>query len=74
MLFNGYLAVSVGKTDYVEVGGHWGMMADEDITVSINSYEKIKIFKIFRLFIAKSKFLFKPITFILSNFIYEFEN
>ena len=32
------LAVNTGKTQYLEVGGHRGMMANEHITVNSNNY------------------------------------
>jgi hypothetical protein len=40
------LAISTGKTKkYMEVGGHWDIMANEHISVGSNSYEKAKTFK-----------------------------
>ena len=39
------LAVNTGKTKYMEIGFHRGMMAYEHITVGCNSYEKVKTFK-----------------------------
>jgi hypothetical protein len=39
------LAVNAGKTKYMEVGQHRGIMANEYITVGSNSYEKGKTFK-----------------------------
>ena len=39
------LAVNIGKTKYIEIGLHQGMMVNEHITVSSNSYEKVKTFK-----------------------------
>ena len=38
-------STNIGKTDYVEVGFHRDMMANELITVRSNSYEKVKTFK-----------------------------
>ena len=43
------LAVNTGKTKYVEVGRHRGMMANEHIRIGSNSYENVKTFKILRL-------------------------
>ena len=37
------LAVNIGKTEYKEVGSHWGMMVNEYMTVDSNSYKKVKI-------------------------------
>jgi hypothetical protein len=39
------LAVNTGKTKYMEVRRHRGIMANEHITVGSNSYEKVKTFK-----------------------------
>ena len=39
------LAVNIGKTKYMEVGRHRGMMANAHIKIGSNSYEKVKIFK-----------------------------
>ena len=47
------LAVNTRKTKYVEIGGHRGMIANEHIKIASNSYDKVKIL---RLFIEKSKF------------------
>ena len=37
------LAVNTGKTKYMGIGCHWGMIANEHI--ASNSYEKVKTFK-----------------------------
>ena len=39
------LAVNTGKTKYMEIGRHRGMMANERIWIGSNSYEKVKTFK-----------------------------
>ena len=39
------LAVNIGKTKYMEVRCHRGMLASEHIRISSNSYEKVKTFK-----------------------------
>ena len=39
------LVVNTGKTKYLEVGDHRGMIANQYIRVGNNSYEKVKIFK-----------------------------
>ena len=39
---NTVLALNIGKTYYMEAGGHQGMMANEHIMVGSNSYENIK--------------------------------
>ena len=39
------LAVNIGKTRYMEVGRHRGMMANEHIRVGSNLYEKVKTAK-----------------------------
>ena len=36
------LAVNTGKTNYMEIGSHRGMIANEHIKIGINSYEKVK--------------------------------
>ena len=36
------LAVNNGKTKYMEIGQHRGMIANEHIKISSNSYEKVK--------------------------------
>ena len=44
--FNGIgLAVNTGKTKYMEIGRHQGMIADEHIRIGSNSYEKVITFK-----------------------------
>jgi Reverse transcriptase (RNA-dependent DNA polymerase). len=50
------LAVKTGKTKYMEVGRHRDMTANEHSVVGSNSYENVKIFITFRLFINISKF------------------
>jgi len=37
------LAVSTGKTKYMEIGRHRGVIANEHIKIRSNSYEKVKI-------------------------------
>ena len=39
------LAVNTGKTKYMEIGRHRGMIANEHIKIGSNSYEKVKTFK-----------------------------
>ena len=39
------LTVNTGKTKFMEVGRHHGMMANVHIAVVSNSYEKVKAFK-----------------------------
>ena len=40
------LAVNMGKTKYMEIGRHRGMIANAHINkIGSNSYEKLKIFK-----------------------------
>ena len=47
VLLNGYigLAVNTGKTKYMEVGRHRGVIANEHIRIGSNSNEKVKTFK-----------------------------
>ena len=44
------LAVNIGKTKYMEIGRHLGMIANACIKICSNTYEKVKTF------IDKSKF------------------
>ena len=39
------LVVNIGKSNYLEVGRHRGMIENAHITVGSNSYEKLNIFK-----------------------------
>ena len=39
------LAVNIGKTKYMELGRHPGMIANAHIKTGSNSYEKVKTFK-----------------------------
>ena len=39
------LAVITGKTKYMEIGRHRGMIANALIKIGSNSYEKVKTFK-----------------------------
>ena len=39
------LAVNTGKTKYMEIGRHRGMVANAHIRIGSNSYEKVKSFK-----------------------------
>jgi hypothetical protein len=39
------LAVNVGKTKYMEMGLHRGMIANAHIKIDSNSYEKVETFK-----------------------------
>ena len=39
------LAVNIGKTKYMEIGRHRGMIANEHIRIGSNSNEKVKTFK-----------------------------
>ena len=36
------LAVNTGKTNYMEIGRHWGMIANEYIGMGSGSYEKVR--------------------------------
>ena len=38
------LAVDIGKTKYMEIGRHRGMLANAHIKIGSNCYEKVKIF------------------------------
>ena len=38
------LAVNIGKTKYMEIGRHRGMIANEHIKIGSNSYEKVETF------------------------------
>ena len=40
-----YLAVNIGKTNYMEIGRHRGIIANAHIKIGSNSYEKVKTFK-----------------------------
>ena len=39
------LAVNTGKTKYMEIGRHQGIIANALIKIGSNSYEKVKTFK-----------------------------
>ena len=39
------LAVNIGKTKYMEIGRHRGIIANAHIKIGSNSYEKVKTFK-----------------------------
>ena len=39
------LAVNTGKTKYMEIGRHQGMMVNEHFNIGSNSYEKVETFK-----------------------------
>ena len=39
------LAVNIGKTKYMEIRRHRGMIVNEHIRIGSNSYEKVKTFK-----------------------------
>ena len=39
------LAVNIGKTKYMEIGCHWGIIPNAHLKIDINSYEKVKTFK-----------------------------
>jgi len=39
------LAVNTGKTKYMEIGHHRGMIANAHIRIGSNSHEKVKTFK-----------------------------
>ena len=41
------LAVNTGKTEYMEIGRHRGMIANAHIKIGSNSFEKVKTFKYF---------------------------
>ena len=38
-------AVNIGKTKYMEIGPHRGMVTNEHIKIGSNSYEKVKTYK-----------------------------
>ena len=40
-----HLVVNTGKTKYIEIGRHRGMIANAHMKIGSNSYEKLKIFK-----------------------------
>ena len=50
------LAVNTGKTKYMEIEGHRGMIANGHITIENNSHEKVKTFNNLGSFFYKSKF------------------
>ena len=50
------LAVNIGKTKYMEIGRHRGMMANAHIKIGSNSYGKVKTFKYLVSLLTKSKF------------------
>ena len=39
------LAVNIGKTNYMEIGRHRGVIANAHIKIGSNSYEKVETFK-----------------------------
>ena len=39
------LAVNIGKTKYMEIGRHRGIIANAHIKIGSNSYEKVEMFK-----------------------------
>ena len=39
------LAVNIGKTKYMEIGHHRGIIANAHIKIGSNSYEKVETFK-----------------------------
>ena len=39
------LAVNIGKTKYMEIGRHRGIIANAHIKIGSNSYEKVQTFK-----------------------------
>ena len=45
VLLNACLVVNTGKTKYMEIGRHQGMIANAHIKIGSNSYEKVKTFK-----------------------------
>ena len=49
------LAVNIGKTKYMEIGRHRGMIANSHIKIGSNSYENVKTFK-FLGFLVTNKF------------------
>jgi hypothetical protein len=40
------LVVNTGKTKYMEIGRHRGMIANENIKIGSNSYVKVKVLNI----------------------------
>ena len=58
MLLNAYkdigLAVNTGKTEYMEIGHHRSMIANEHMKLSSNSYEKVKTFKYLGCLVTKA--------------------
>ena len=55
------LAVKTGKTKYMEVRRHRGMMVNKHITVDSNSYQKVKTFKYLGSVLTYQNFILKEI-------------
>jgi hypothetical protein len=51
------LAVNTGKTKYMEVGRHRGLMANAHIKIGSNSYEKVKTFKYLRSLLKNQNYI-----------------
>ena len=47
--------IGLGKTKYMEVGRHRGMIANEHIMIGSNSYEKVKTFDKLKLYSGGNK-------------------
>ena len=61
MLVGYWLAVNTGKTKYMEIGRHLGMMANEHITVGSNMYEKLKTCKYLGSLLTNQNFIYDKI-------------
>ena len=55
------LAVNTGKTNYMEIACHHGMMANKHIRISCNSYENVKTLKYFGSFLRNQNFIHEEI-------------
>ena len=55
------LAVNTGKTRYMEVRSHRGVMANKHITVGNNSHEKVKICKCLSPLLTNQNYIHKEI-------------
>ena len=61
MLLNAFkdvgLAVNTGKTNFMEIGRHRGMIANEHIKIGSNCYENAKTFKYLGSLLGYQKFI-----------------
>ena len=55
------LAVNIEKPNYMEVGCHWDIMANELIAIDGNSYDKMKTFKCLGSLLTNQNFIRKEI-------------